>query len=63
MTELFDATMQDISLHWTNLFHDGELDAAAAVKESLTVQTEDIRQVERKMTSYNLDAVEPMYPQ
>jgi hypothetical protein len=63
MTELFDATMQDISLHWTNLFHDGELDAAAAVKESLTAQSEDVRQVERKMTSYNLDAVVPMYAQ
>ncbi|MFZ5456917.1 MAG: hypothetical protein ACOY9I_14765 [Pseudomonadota bacterium] len=63
MTELFDATMQNISLHRTNLFHDRELDSAAAVKESLTVQTEDVRQVERKMTSYNLDAVEPLYAQ
>ncbi|MCP2936086.1 hypothetical protein NK983_25695, partial [Salmonella enterica subsp. enterica serovar Typhimurium] len=63
MTELFDATMQNISLHRTNLFHDGELDSAAAVKESLTVQTEDVRQVERKMMLYNLDAIVPMYAQ
>ncbi len=63
MTELFDATMQNISLHRTNPFHDGELDSAAAVKESLTVQTEDVRQVERKMMLYKLDAIVPMYAQ
>ena len=39
MAELFDATKQNISLHLKNLFEDGELDAAATVKESLTVQT------------------------
>jgi len=43
MAELFDATKQNISLHLKNLFEDGELDAAATVKESLTVQTEDAR--------------------
>ena len=40
MAELFDATKQNISLHLKNLFADGELDAAATVKESLTVQVE-----------------------
>ncbi len=40
MAELFDATKQNISLHLKNLFQDGELDPAATVKESLTVQTE-----------------------
>ena len=39
MAELFDATKQNISLHLKNVFEDGELDPAAAVKESLTVQT------------------------
>ena len=37
MAELFDATKQNISLHLKNVFEDGELDAAATVKESLTV--------------------------
>jgi hypothetical protein len=41
MAELFDATKQYISLHLKNIFEDGELDPAATVKESLTVQTED----------------------
>ncbi len=57
MAELFDATKQNISLHLKNLFEDGELDAAATVKESLTVQTEGSREVQRKITLYNLDAI------
>lgn len=38
MAELFNATKQNISLHLKNIFNDGELDEAATVKESLTVQ-------------------------
>ena len=57
MAELFDATKQNISLHLKNIFEDGELDAAATVKESLTVQTEGTRQVQRPVTLYNLDAI------
>lgn len=36
MAELFNATKQNISLHLKNIFADGELDAVAVVKESLT---------------------------
>ena len=57
MAELFDATKQNISLHLRNLFQDGELDPVATVKESLTVQAEGARQVQRKVTLYNLDAI------
>lgn len=57
MAELFDATKQNISLHLKNLFEDGELDPAATVKESLTVQIEGSRQVQRPVTRYNLDAI------
>jgi hypothetical protein len=57
MAELFDATKQNISLHLKNLFEDGELDPSATVKESLTVQTEGTRQVQRPVTLYNLDAI------
>lgn len=38
--ELFDASMQNISLHLKNLFEDEGLDPAATVKDSLTVQAE-----------------------
>jgi hypothetical protein len=57
MAELFDATKQNISLHLKNLFKDGELDPAATVKESLTVQMEGAREVQRTVTLYNLDAI------
>lgn len=57
MAELFDATKQNISLHLRNIFQDGELDPAATVKESLTVQTEGAREVRRTVALYNLDAI------
>jgi len=57
MAELFDATKQNISLHLKNIFEDGELDPTATVKESLTVQTEGSREVQRTITLYNLDAI------
>lgn len=57
MAELFNASKQNISLHLKNLFEDGELDPAATVKETLTVQTEGARQVRRAVTLYNLDAI------
>ena len=57
MAELFDATKQNISLHLKNIFEDGELDPAATVKESLTVQTEGSRPVQRPVTLYHLDAI------
>ena len=57
MAELFAATKQNISLHLKNLYEDGELDEAATVKESLTVQTEGSREVQRTLTLYNLDAI------
>ncbi|MBN8428517.1 MAG: virulence RhuM family protein [Xanthomonadales bacterium] len=57
IAELFDATKQNISLHLKNIFEDGELDPAATVKESLTVQTEGTRKVQRHVTLYNLDAI------
>ena len=57
MAELFDASKQNISLHLKNVFQDGELDAAATVKESLTVQPEGERQVQRAVMLYNLDAI------
>ncbi|MCF6312788.1 MAG: virulence RhuM family protein [Verrucomicrobiales bacterium] len=57
IAELFNATKQNISLHLKNLFEDGELESAATVKESLTVQIEGNREVQRPVTLYNLDAI------
>ncbi|MBF0183095.1 MAG: virulence RhuM family protein [Magnetococcales bacterium] len=57
MAELFDASKQNISLHLKNIYQEGELESAATVKESLTVQTEGGREVRRPLMLYNLEAI------
>lgn len=57
MSELFQTTKQNISLHLQNIFDEGELTRKATVKESLTVQLEGGRSVRRKIEFYNLDAI------
>tara|TARA_B110001454_G_scaffold218314_1_gene245933 strand:- start:3127 stop:4137 length:1011 start_codon:yes stop_codon:yes gene_type:complete len=57
IAELFDASKQNISLHLKNIFADGELDPSATVKQSLTVQTEGSRKVQRSISLFNLDAI------
>ena len=57
MVELFSSTKQNISLHINNIFKEAELNSEATVKESLTVQTEGLRKVQRKISFYNLDVI------
>ena len=57
MAELFQTTKQNISLHINNAFSEGEIEEWATVKEYLTVQTEGLREVKRKVKYYNLDAI------
>jgi hypothetical protein len=57
IAELFQTTKQNVSLHAKNIFDEGELNPAATVKESLTVQTEGNRQVQRGIISYNLELI------
>lgn len=57
MAELFQTSKQNISLHVKNVLAEGELQAAATIKEYLTVQTEGSRQVRRKVQLYNLDMI------
>ncbi|MDR5904511.1 virulence RhuM family protein [Franzmannia qiaohouensis] len=57
IAELFQTTKQNVSLHAKNIFEDNELDPEATVKESLTVQSEGNRQVNRKISYYNLDLI------
>jgi hypothetical protein len=57
MVELFGKTKQNISLHINNIIKDGELQANRTVKESLTVQIEGGREVQRKVAYYNLDMI------
>lgn len=57
MTELFQSTKQNISLHINNIFKEGELKEESTVKFSLTVQKEGNRIVKRKISFYNLDVI------
>ncbi|MDR1798105.1 MAG: virulence RhuM family protein [Clostridiales Family XIII bacterium] len=57
MAELFSASKQSISRHINNIIKDGELQAGRTVKESLTVQIEGGRKVQRKVSYYNLDMI------
>ncbi len=57
MAELFNTTKQNISLHIKNIFEENELNENSTVKESLTVQNEGNRRVERNVKFYNLDLI------
>jgi len=57
IAELFQTTKQNVSLHAKNIFEEGELSPEATVKESLTVQTEGRRQVQRAIISYHLELI------
>ena len=57
MVELFQTTKQNVSLHVSNVFKEGELEQEATVKEYLTVQKEGQRSVSRKVKYYNLDVI------
>lgn len=57
IAELFATTKQNVSLHIKNIQAEGELDPKATVKDSLTVQTEGGRQVQRKTQFYRLEMI------
>jgi hypothetical protein len=57
MAELFQTSKQNISLHIQNILAEAELEAAATVKQYLTVQPEGARQVRRQVDYYSLDMI------
>jgi len=57
MAELFGCTADNISLHLKNIYTEGELNERATAEEFSVVQQEGARQVQRKKTFYNLDAI------
>jgi len=57
MAELFQTTKQNVSLHIQNIYEERELERGATVKESLTVQLEGSRSVNRRVEFYNLDVI------
>lgn len=57
LVELFQSSKANISEHIKNIFHEGELDPEATVRDFRTVRQEGSRQVERTLTYYNLDVI------
>lgn len=57
MTELFQTTKQNISLHIKNIYKEGELEENSTFKDYLTVQREGKRMVSRRRKHYNLDVI------
>lgn len=57
ISELFNTSKQNASLHIKNILAEGELRSEATVKESLTVQTEGRRKVQRQAFLYNLPLI------
>jgi hypothetical protein len=57
MAQLFQCSSDNISLHLKNIYDERELDPSATTEEFSAVRQEGIRQVQRKITFYNLDVV------
>lgn len=57
IAELFATSKQNVSLHVKNILNERELEPGATVKESLTVQTEGTRRIQRKTQLYNLPMI------
>ncbi|MBT4122677.1 MAG: virulence protein RhuM/Fic/DOC family protein [Candidatus Ruthia sp.] len=57
LSQVFDVTTQNITIHLKQIFKDNELEEKATCKESLQVQKEGNRSVKRKIKEYNLDVM------
>ena len=57
MSELYNCTTDNISLHLRNIYKDFELDKSSTTEKFSVVQQEGNREVTRKICYYNLDAV------
>lgn len=57
MSELFDCSINNISVHLKNIFNSKELDEISTIKFFEIVQTEGNRRVSRSVKHYSLDAI------
>jgi len=57
IAELFDTTVQNITMHLKNIYKEKEIETKATCKDFLQVQEEGARRVKRKLTFYSLEAI------
>jgi hypothetical protein len=57
MAQIFDCSVDSISLHLKNIFNEAELSENRTSEDSSVVQIEGGRSVKRKVKIYNLDAI------
>lgn len=57
MADLFQTSRQNITLHISNIYEEGELQPEATSKEYLLVRQEGERSVRRNLEHYNLDMI------
>lgn len=57
MAELFDTSIDNISLHLKNIYAEDELLENSTIEDFSVVRLEGKRQVKRKLKHYNLDAI------
>lgn len=57
MAEAFSTSPENVLMHLSNIFKDGELPEEATTKDFLVVRQEGSRQVKRRLKHYNLDAI------
>ena len=57
ISELYDCSIDNVSLHLKNIYKSLELDKNSTIEEFSIVQKEGNRQASRKIKYYNLDAV------
>jgi len=57
MAELFDCSIDNVSLHLKNIYQENEVDQESTIEEFSVVQKEGEREVSRKVTFYSLEAI------
>lgn len=57
LAEVYCTTQENISMHITGIYRDGELDAERTYKKFLLVRQEGKRKVQRSIDHYNLDMI------
>ncbi|MCD8549494.1 MAG: virulence RhuM family protein [Shewanella xiamenensis] len=57
IAQLFDTSIDNVSLHLKNIYADEELSELATVEDFSVVRQEGKRQVRRHLKHYNLDAI------